>query len=171
MAGTTHGAQTESRETIVFGIILVAVGVGAFALNVFPDAGAVILLAIGLVLLATYAILRQYGTLIPGGILTGLGAGIAASQATGLTDPQTGGVIVVGLGLGFLSIWVIGALTRLHENHPWPLVPGGILTTIGVLLLIGGAAVDLIQYWPLALVGLGVVVLWQGTERQRHSPR
>ena len=167
MSGTTHGARTDPRDTLIFGIILVAIGVGAVALNVFPDAGAVVLLVIGAALLTVFALLRHYAALVPGGIMTGLGAGILASQTWTMSDDQTGGVIVLGLGLGFLSIWTIGALVRVPGHHDWPLVPGGILAALGAALLVGGGAVELLRFWPAILIVIGLVYLWRAAQEVR----
>jgi hypothetical protein len=76
-----------------------------------------------------------------------------------VTDEQSGGLVVLGLGLGFLSIWVIGTLVRAVGNHIWPTVPGVILTAVGTALLIGGQAVDLLDYWGVAVVAFGVLLL------------
>lgn len=161
MSGMARGARTNPREGVVFAIILIAVGVGALAMQVVPDAGAWIVLLIGLALLAVFAILREYGALVPGGIMTGLGAGILASQSLALKDEATGGIIVLGLGLGFIAIWVIGALVHVAEHHPWPLVPGGILSVIGVSLLVGGQAIELMRFWPVAVIAIGLILLWR----------
>ncbi len=167
MTGMAHGARSNPREGIVFAIILIAVGVGALALQVVPDAGAWIILLIGLGLLAVFAVVREYGALVPGGIMTGLGAGILASQGLALENEATGGVIVLGLGLGFISIWVIGALFHVAEHHPWPLVPGGILSVIGVSLLAGGQAVEFMRFWPVAVIAIGLIVLWRAVVEGR----
>ncbi len=167
MTGMAHGARTNPREGVVFAIILIIVGVGALAMQIMPDAGAWILLLIGLGFLAAFAVLRSYAALIPGGILTGLGAGILASQSIALKDEATGGVIVLGLGLGFIAIWVIGALIHVAEHHPWPLVPGGILSIIGVSLLVGGQAIEVMRFWPVVVIAIGVVVLWRAVVEGR----
>jgi hypothetical protein len=156
MAGMAHAPHTHSREPLIWGIFLIGVGLAALAATVYPDAGTVIVLVLGLGLLTTFAVTREYGALVPGGILTGLGAGLVASTTLTLADEATGGVVVAGLGLGFLSIWLIGLLFRLEENHPWPLIPGAILTTVGAALLIGDQAVELLRFWPLILIALGV---------------
>jgi hypothetical protein len=162
MADMTQGTRTDPRGNIVVAIILIAIGIGALALNAMPDLGGWVVLVIGLGLLVTFPFVRHYGALVPGGIMTGLGAGIVASEAMTLTDEGTGGVIVLGLGLGFLAIWVIGALSRIAEHHPWPLIPGGILAVIGTALVIGGQAVELLRFWPSVLIVLGVIVLARG---------
>jgi len=33
-----------------------------------------------------------------------------------------GGIFLLALGAGFASIWLIGSLFRLRENHWWPLI-------------------------------------------------
>ena len=161
MAGMTHAPRTHPREPLILGIVLVAVGVGAFLLNVYPEAGSWVVLLIGLGLLAVFAYPREYGYLVPGGIMTGLGAGILASNALVTTGEEQGGVIVLGLGLGFLAIWVISGLLHLKEHHAWPLVPGGILATVGAALMIGGQAIDLLRYWPAILIVIGFAAIWR----------
>lgn len=158
MSGMAHGTRSEHRDAIVLGIILIAVGIGGFAVNVFPQSGGWIVAIIGLALLAIFAYTRLYPTLIPGGIMTGLGFGIVASDVlTNYND--NGGLIVGGLGLGFIAIWLIGALFSVPENHPWSLIPGGILLTIGVLLALGDATTQLLTYWPVLLIAIGLLVV------------
>jgi hypothetical protein len=163
--GTAQGAATGPRDRLVFAVILIAIGVGALVLQVVQptaDVGGWVVLTIGLGLLGAFAFTRQYGYLIPGGIMTGLGAGIIVSDSfTFTSDEGTGGAITLGLGLGFLSIWVIGAIVHVKEHHPWPLVPGAILAAIGGALIIGGQAVDLLDYWGIVIIALGLIVLWR----------
>ena len=169
MSGMAHGARSNPREGIVLAIILIAIGVGALAMQANPEAGSWIVLIVGLGLLALFAFLREYGALVPGGIMTGLGAGIAIAETSAVSGDQSGGIIVLGLGLGFVSIWVIGGLTHVKEHHPWPLIPGGILTTVGAALLIGGAMEELLRYWPVALIAGGLIVLWRTWAEARRG--
>lgn len=172
MTGTTQGAQTGRRDQLVFALILILVGIGGLILQATEgqaDVGGVIVLLIGLGLLGAFAFTRQYGYLIPGGILTGLGVGIALQDAVTMSDDSSGGVIVLGLGLGFISIWLIGALVGVAQHHWWPLVPGGLLAVIGGALLVGGDAVRVIDYWGLVLVGIGLLVLWRAFTRRSSA--
>jgi hypothetical protein len=165
MAGMSQGARMGPRDRIVFAAVLIFVGVAGLVLQAVeatPTGGGVVVLIVGLGLLGAFAYSRQYGYLIPGGILTGLGAGIVASEAFTLTDDGTGGVIVLGLGAGFVSIWLIGALVHVAEHHWWPLIPGAILATVGAALLIGSEAVALLDYWWVVLIVIGVVLIWRG---------
>jgi hypothetical protein len=151
-------------------VILIVVGVVGLAsqvLDLNTDLGGVVVTLIGVAFLVAFAFTRQYGFLVPGGIMTGLGAGIVASQTLTLADEQTGGVIVLGLGLGFLSIWVIGAIAHVDRHHWWPMIPGGILVVVGAALLIGGQAVNLLDYWGVAIVAIGLIVLWRAWAESR----
>jgi hypothetical protein len=166
----TESPRRESRDAIVWGVLLVAIGGGAFALQFFPDVGSVVVLAIGLALLVVFAFLRRYAALVPGAIMTGLGAGIFAADIGLFRGVDTGGVIVTGLGMGFITIWVVSSLTNVEGHHPWPLVPGTILTTVGVALVLGGVFEELILLWPLILVGLGVIILARAGSAPRGDP-
>jgi hypothetical protein len=168
----TESPRRDSRDAIVWGVLLVAIGGGAFALQLFPNVGSVVVLAIGLALLVVFAILRRYAALVPGGIMTGLGAAIFAADMSVFRGVDPGGVIVTGLGLGFLSVWVLSSLTKVPGHHPWPLVPGTILTTVGVSIALGGVFEQVVLLWPLVLVVIGVVILARaGSTRGEAGPR
>ncbi|HET7494145.1 MAG TPA: hypothetical protein VFJ80_01765 [Candidatus Limnocylindrales bacterium] len=151
--------RRDQRQTIAFGIILIAVGAGILGVNVFPHAGAVILLAVGLFLLADGVITRQYAPLVPGGIMAGLGAGVIVGELPGMSDAANGGWVVAGMGLGFLSIWLIARALRLSVQSPWPLIPAAIFLTIGGGLLVAGAASWAAQAWPIVLVVIGLLIV------------
>jgi hypothetical protein len=160
MTGMAHHTRPDAREPLVLGIILVAVGVGGLVVSIAPASGGWVLLTIGLTLITLFAFTRAYGALIPGGILSGLALGILATEL----GPWTvdGGLIVAGLGVGFISIWVIGLLAHVEEQHPWPLIPGTILLTVGTLLSMGDATTQILSYWPLVVIAIGLVVLGRG---------
>jgi hypothetical protein len=166
---TISPAATASRShsQLSAAVTLIAIGAGTLAVRAAgPGAGSLLVLVLGIAFTTAFAVTRQYGLLVPGGILTGLGTGIVVSQQIAGTDQTTAAVVVLGLGLGFLSIWVIGSLLRVADSHWWPLVPGGILALVGGALLVGGQAVQVLDSWPLVLIGLGIVVLqraWVGS--------
>jgi hypothetical protein len=166
MSSMSHGVGTGPRDRIVFGTILLGLGFLGLALQLLEpraDLGGLIVLGIGVGLLGAFAYTRQYGYLVPGGIMTGIGSGILVSQSVSFTsDEGTGGVIVLGLGLGFVAIWVIGALVQVSQHHWWPLVPGTILAIVGGALLIGDRALWLLDYWGVAVIAVGLLVLWRG---------
>ena len=150
------------------GLILIALGALFFVVQVTGVGGEAVVAVIGAAFLAAYAFTRQYGFLVPGGIMSGLGVGIVLqSQATA----EEGGVVVIGLGLGFLSIYVIDLLVRRSSRLWWPLVPGGILTAIGILIEADRVEVltGLDWLWPLVLIAIGAIVLLSQV-RRREEP-
>lgn len=141
------------------GLLLVCGGL-LWLLAVTTDLdGAYVVPAIGLGFLAGYVATRRYGLLVPGGIVTGLGAGLVVAASGG---PD--GAVVLGLGLGFVSIAVLDALLGHGDAAWWPLIPGGILTVIGGGQLPGirDTGVYLV---PSALVVVGLALLLRSEER------
>jgi hypothetical protein len=144
------------------GVILIAVGATLFAVQLLHLDGDVIVLVIGLVFAASFAMTRHYGLLIPAGILTGLGAGILLENAGVIGEP-----VVLGLGLGFLAIYA-GDLITTGARAPgrwWPLIPGAILTLIAAAeSTFGPEGARLIQLgWPVLLIAVGAwLVLRRG---------
>jgi hypothetical protein len=165
MAHPTRHAHSGERDQMVFAIVLIAIGLIGVITQVWKpsaDVGGWVVLVIGLGFLAAFASTRRYGYSIPGGIMTGLGAGIVVSQAfTWKTGEGEGGAVVLGLGLGFLSILLLQRFAVEVRNSWWPVIPGGILTAVGAALLIGGQAVKALDYWGVAVVAIGLLVLWR----------
>ncbi len=140
------------------GVILIAVGVTLFAVQLLQLDADVIVLVIGLVFATVYVATRRYGLLIPAGVLTGLGAGILLEDFGVRGEP-----VVLGLGLGFLAIYGADALSggARAPGRWWPLVPGSILTVIaGAESTFGAEGARLIeQGWPILLIVVGAWLL------------
>ena len=160
--------QTEEKRTpesdrsgrLVAGASLVIAGLGLFALEAFDEAGdAAILFVIGSGFIAAYFMWKLYGLLVAGCITFGVGLGITGER---LID-TSGDVTVIGIGIGFLMIYVIDRLTT-STAHWWPLIPGGVLVIIGLATLAGSVGAYL---WPalLILAGAGLLV---GAGRRRN---
>jgi drug/metabolite transporter (DMT)-like permease len=149
----------------VGGAVLIIIGVALLVGQWVPDVGRYATLIVGLALLALFVLTRNPGALIGGSIVTGIGAGILLEE----TFPATaGGWVPLGLGFGFLGIWLVGSLFRLPEARFWPLIPGGILVFVG-LAGMGGGAADLLRYaWPVVLILAGLAVIFGG--RRRRPP-
>lgn len=154
---TSHASQARSREPLIGGLVLVSIGIILLAAQFVPDLSRYMALLVGLGLLGLFLAKRDYGLLIAGGIVTGVGVGIVvAASATG---NLSGGGFMLSLGTGFLGIWAVSYALRMAERHWWPLVPGLILVAIGSALAVGGSALDLISLWPVALIVVGVALL------------
>lgn len=146
------------------GLVLIIIGLLLLLTRQHLLRGDLTVLIIGTLLLVIYAFSGQYGLLIPGGILTGLGAGIALREWVG----AEGASVVLGLGLGFLSIYAVDRARGIQRTGGWwPVIPGGILTAIGVLL--AAQATGTLQiigtWWPVVLVALGIWLLFRPRAR------
>jgi hypothetical protein len=166
MSGPTSDRRGADRRWIG-GIILILIGAGLLASQFVPDIGRYAPLVVGLGLLLIFLVTRNAGALIGGAIVTGIGVGILVDEQFPTTDGTSW--IPLCLGLGFLGIWVFGGLLRMPEARFWPLIPGGILTFVGIAAL-GGFSSQLGQYiWPVVLILIGILTI-AGSLRRKPTP-
>ena len=162
------GAARRDREgRLWLGLILIGLGAIFLLDRLVPDIGAYLPLLVGLGFFVAFLATRAYGFLIPAGIVSGVGAGIVLQRSY----PE-GGIFLLALGTGFVAIWLIGSLFRLREQHWWPLIPGGILITIGLVDLAdeGGQLAELLDIgWPLLLVAVGLLVIIRALAERRAA--
>ncbi len=145
------------NEGWVGGVVLIVIGVAMLVGQLAGDAGRFILLGIGLALLVLYAVSRSPGTLIGGGIVTGLGAGVLA--ASYLEGDPAGAAVLFGLGGGFILVWLIGLVAGHEETRIWPLVPGAILIIVGAGVYSQADPKLMGTIGPIAVIVLGVIVI------------
>jgi hypothetical protein len=139
------------------GVILILLGVIFIIGQRLGVGGEGVVAAIGLAFLIAFAFTRNYGFLVPGGIMTGLGIGfVYQSHVEGGGAP-----ILLGLGLGFVSIYALDAAGRRAVRGWWPLIPGAVLTLVGLLSASGSQGwLGIVgQWWPLALILVGGYLL------------
>lgn len=163
-------------------MVIIVLGVFFLLAQIIPDIGRWIPLLIGLVFLAAFVPKREYGFLIPGCIISGVGVGVVL---TGVVDDQwSGSVVLLSIAGGFIAIWVVSVLIRIVDRDwprgPsrdaaralwWPLIPGGILAIVGLVVLADeGFESDLLRWWPLLIIGAGVVVLVSSLARRSDRP-
>jgi hypothetical protein len=150
------------RQRIVAGLTLIVLGLALYALQKFEGIGqATIFFLVGGAFLAAYFARREYGFLIPGCILLGLGAGSIGHDSFFFFGDST----LLGLGCGFVAIFLI-ALVYQRRTSWWPLIPGS------VLLLVGLPDTErvfeiLFDNWPLILVVIGLLILIGAVARPR----
>jgi hypothetical protein len=136
-------------------LALIAVGILALFGGFRWVFGAAIPLALGLIFL--YVSSQGPGRLgfrIPGCILTGLGAGIVLDSIVG------GGWSALGLGLGFVALWV------LDRSQWWWLIPGAAVGLGGLQSVWSGSDWGGSWFFPLALIAFGAYLL---SGRQWHA--
>lgn len=143
------------------GLILIALGVVALMAAWFPGRGAWLFLGLGAAFLIARVLTGRYGYAVPAGILLGFGSFIWFTETGVLNGPAAGGMFFIFLGLGFLASYAIAA----RPSAVWPISPGLVLIGFGTFVQATtfGAPLGqfwwLAQYWPLALVAVGVWLL------------
>ena len=133
-----------------------------------------LVLAIGVTFLIAGIVGRSRGLLIPGGIVSGVGAGIVAIEKLGasLVEPGEGGLFLLVFSLGWLLISVMSLFIPEEDGSRdfmwWPLIPGGIMAAIGGLLFAGSTGLTVLtwigQGWPVILIGIGLYLLLRRKE-------
>jgi hypothetical protein len=139
------------------GVLLVALGVTQLVISL-TGTGVEIAVALGgVAFLAAYLATRAYGLLVPGGVLTGVGVGLAL-----VARGQSLAVLELGLAGGFLVIPVLQLVTGAPRERgwAWPLLPAGILGALGAATIVDARLVAL--GLPGLLVLSGVVAVASG---------
>jgi hypothetical protein len=166
--------KTTARGGLIGGIVLILIGVIMF-IDQFTnlDFGLLILPALGMIFLFWGLLTQKFGLIIPGGILTSIGAGSLIVTGPAKTMPETvqGGLFMLCFAAGWLAISLLSLFTRGHNHQGWawwPLIPGSIMALIGVALLQGGifmSALELLgQGWPLFLIATGLYIIFRRRE-------
>jgi len=159
-----------NRGSVAGGTILVMLGIAFLAMQLLGEAaGSFVLLGLGVAFLVSHAYYGSYGFLVPGGILTGLGLGVLAEEVLGVG----GEPVVLGLGLGFVLVWAVDRLIT-HKGPEtgawWPLIPGGILTLVGLASLFPDLSDAVLHYtWPIAIIVLGAVLIARGLRGRNRT--
>ena len=145
----------QTRGRVVLGAILIVLGVGLLALQLFEGfSEAFYLFLIGGAFTAWYLYRRIYGFLLPGCIMLGVGLGTVGEEALFSFK----GLEEIGIGVGFVALWVIPLIYE-GKSIWWSLIPGAILIIVG--LSEGSEAFDrlLDVGWPLIIVFIGLLLL------------
>ncbi len=166
---TTEGDQS---GRLVGAAILIGLGLLFLLMNFAPslDLGRLILIGLGGIFLAAAFLTRSPGLVIPGCILAGIGVGVwLVSGGPAFGSSGDGAIILICMGLGFAAIMPLMRLVG-GQPHWWPLIPGGILGGIGLLMMFGDAGLSLLEqigrFWPVALILIGLYILLRGGGRQ-----
>jgi hypothetical protein len=162
------------RENIVWGVLLILLGLGFLAYQWFPERFSGfgwpwILVALGAVFLVMSLLTRTGGTMVPAAILLGLGGIFLYQTRTGnwaswaYLWPIMPGAAGLGLFLGsFID----------REMRPARMV-GLIMVVAGVVLFaifggLFGLTPAILRYWPVVLIIVGAVVFFRAM-RPRHE--
>lgn len=168
MSNEMSTRNTEKRNNLIWGVVLVGLGLWLLVSNLTDwDLGSAFPLGLGVLFLLWGSSVRKLGLLIPGGILSGIGAGamLISGPFSGLAEDARGGLFMLIFGVGWALITLTSALF-IRKVAWWPLIPGGIMAFIGGMLLIGGPALEVLNYlgqgWPIVLIAIGLyLILWR----------
>lgn len=157
----------QQRNRMIGGIALIALGLLALV-GQFVDMewlGLLFLPVLGAIFLAWGILTRQSGLLIPGGILSGIGLGtllIAGPFFNNLSGEAEGGIFMLAFAAGWVLIPIVSSIFT-GDNHWWALIPAAIMALIGGGLLLGGAALTVLEWlgkiWPVFLILGGLYLI------------
>ena len=95
-----------------------------------------LVLAAGVGMLALGSLLRKTAWIIPGGVLSGIGLGIVLSEGPWkFPVARQSGLFLLCFALGWFLITLLSRFTT-SRTQWWALVPGGIMTALGCIILI-----------------------------------
>jgi len=151
--------KNERKGQIIAGIILILIGLSISGLRIFVGFSQnSFMLLLGGLFIAAYFYKDSYGLLIPGCLITGIGL---SSLDYGLFN-HSSQINTLGLGIGFFCIYIIDRINK-GKTLWWPLIPGGILTLVGL----SSSPFNLWKYlhigWPVILIALGLWIIAKST--------
>lgn len=160
----------EKQGGLIAGIILIIVGIAILLANFGLLGPEFFIIVLGVAFLVAYIFRRVIGFLIPGMILLWLGAAILLVDSGVLAVEDEGSIILISLGLAFVSIYIFMG----RKRHWWPLIPGGILLILGTAILL--ATENLIPLTtlqifnlilPITLILLGIWLIFRRFSRRQ----
>lgn len=167
--GLFIAGKSLAKRTYWWVLFLVAIFLGLGYLFSIRTAGLldyiwILSLAISLVFLAWGLFTRKIALIIPGALLATIGTGVyvAWSEASSTGGLKDTGIMLVWFALGWILVTI---LSRVIEKRFlwWPLIPGGVLLTVGTGLYIGGDPENTLGFLgntgSIGLILLGVYLI------------
>ncbi len=155
----------ENKSSIVLAAILIVVGAFLLVTRVFPVdfdifKGPFIVMGVGVIFLVAAILTRNGALAIPGSIIGGIGGILYYQELTGNWSSWSYAWTLIP---GFVGVGILlsGLIARDHARFD----SGGLvliaLSAIGFLIFGGafGLGWEISQYWPVLLIGVGVIVL------------
>ena len=156
-------SPAETRKNrIVTGLVMVFGGIALYA-SLRMDISINVVLIIGLAFLTLYFYRQSAGFLIPGCLLFGLGIRRVIHNNFEFSRGW-----LLGLGIGFVFVFLISLAYEHRKDYWWTLIPGG-------LMIIAGSRrydellVFLYDNWPLLIIVIGFFIL-VGAFRKPATP-
>lgn len=158
----TSASWLNSRRLTAVILLLIA-ALALIARVATVPVGHAIPLIMGVIFIVAAALTRKDGYLVPGGILTGLGAGLLVQRLMSHGRALDEALFLLCLAGGFGLITLLNT-AMFRRRMLWPLWPGIILGVIGLATLtrmnLQSAFKVTGDYWPLILIGIAVWLLF-----------
>lgn len=169
MAFSSSGTGTGFNKRRVLGAMLLLIaGWALLDRHTSFDAHLAVPLLLGIVFTGWSIVTREWGLLVPGGILCGLGAGMLVRGSAELSRAANSGGFLLCFAGGWLLITLLSA-TVFKRRVLWPLIPAIILCLLAGAQVAGTGyreGVRLAQdYWPWVLLGPAAWLLFIGPRR------
>ena len=151
------------RKRRTTGIILLVISSVALLSRAYDwNLGLMTPLLLGGLFLVWSVLAREWGLLIPGGILTGIGAGILVQRYADQGRDFDQGAFMLCFAAGWLLVpllsWVV-----FKRRTLWPLWPAAALAFAGLVRLGGNDVREWLgnarAYWPVALIAVALFML------------
>jgi hypothetical protein len=153
------------RPHVVFGMVLVILGVMMLLERLLPWAGnlawAAIFAVTGFLLLGVYSRSKpRRWPLIPAYVAFAL-AGLMLVELVRLPGDLTGAYVMYAVAIPFIYVY-------LRDRKVWALIPGGVMAVIGTGLLLE----SMVWLFPVALIvgGLLIIIRQFGKSREKSEP-
>jgi protein-S-isoprenylcysteine O-methyltransferase Ste14 len=157
---------SKKNAGVIAGAMLILIGVLAFAAQFVDFNGALFLGGLGLIFLAWGLLTRNFGLLIPGGVLGGIAAGVYLIEGpyASVNDPAQGGIFLLAFAGGWVLISLLSIVTEgLKGWQVWPLIPAAVMAAISAGLMGGEPGLKALEYvgkgWPVILLVVGLYLI------------
>jgi hypothetical protein len=145
------------------GLALITIGAAALSDQYLRTGwlGYISIPLIGLIFLAAGYLYKSWSYLITGCLLSGLGAGVFFILNTLLTTPilHRIGLLLACFGAGWVLITLVSHVV-FSRTAWWPLVPGGIISSVGACFIFSNLTV--VEFFFYSLTGLSLALIMWG---------
>ena len=166
-AGGKSGGGLGKLRVAGFVLLLVA---GWALLDRYTDFNAqlAVPLLLGVIFTGWSIVAKEWGLLVPGGILIGIGSGMLLTRVTDLSRAGGSGVFMLCFAAGWLLITFVSAAV-FKRRVLWPLIPGLVMAILGAADMAGPEFRQTMrlaqEYWPWALLTVAAWLLLLGGKK------
>lgn len=162
-----NSGSPPGKRRVAGGVLLLVAGWALLDRYTTIDAQLAVPLLLGVIFTGWSLVAREWGLLVPGGILSGLGLGMVLQRSTDLSRAADSGVFLLSFAGGWVLITVLSA-TAFKRRVWWPLLPAAALCLLAGAQLAGTGFRQGVrhaqEYWPWAAL---VVAAWLLFSRRR----